>query len=588
MLPQRPNITVRLPSTIRPGDKFEALITLTSAKEQVIEGLSVKLFGTETTWDRHNNNRAHRVSLVGTAGVVCEFKKTTLHVGDNQFSCKFELKPNIPPSYHSTYYQIQYEVEVHARMSWWPDAKESFLVRVQPNPQNIIGKPQLVSTSKTIAGRDPYIEASLSTNVMHLGGYCVGAVSLGNVAFNKYQKLAVGLVGVHRHQNSGDYEELHHRYTEIQLGTPEEGKSYPFRFQIPTDLMPSFKGKLSNLEWYFEVRATVSRWRDDSVMKIPVALQPDQVYAPSSASREAPPTVGSVRLQSLWKSVAKRFSLQFQDERIFDADANTQISIVREQRSDGLYLSGQLTFTSLHLRLQVQPSSGLGRLFSSSIPIEGAAWNSSHRIVGREPEQVKAFLEYFHALLSEFDEIQLTDETLRVAKKDSGIEEATLSEFVKNTTSLVRSIAAARQIIPAPKELQEGVTEWNQLASSLTGALEKSRMAITGEIDSTPCQIITHWPVESKPFTEILLQVQNPQNTHHSIDLQKKEATALSREATELISQLSPEAEKLTIGPEQISLTFPKIFVFPLALRADLTLLLQLSIALRSGTGPYR
>jgi hypothetical protein len=586
MLPQRPRIIVRLPSRIYPGDRVEALFELTSKRQQLLEHLDIFFSGFEAIWNYKNNYRSKNLLVQQSYRLG---SKLTLEKGKNDFKCSFNLPPDLPPSYQNQRYQVQYEIEVHAALSWWLDAKDSFIATIKSPPQNLTGRAQLAATAHAFQGREPYIEASLSSNICSVGGYCIGAVSLGNVALNRYQKISVGLVGLQSTTpfQPEDIEEVLHRYTELPVNIPEEGKALPFRFQIPPDLSPSFVGRWGKLQWCFEVRANISR-KSDCVLRIPITLLP-QALNSEATTVPVPPTVGVARVQNIWSQVAQRFSLQFKDEEISGQQAGCQISIIREPRPNGFYLVGRLTFSSLHLQLQIQPLSGLGRLFAQSITFQIPRWDQRYRVQAREEEQARAFVEPLILNLDQFDSLHTTDTFLIVEKRDSGQNEEQLRQFIQQLLSITKLIKESRCNIPAPALLREGLDDWRQLAHQLSTVLETSRMAVIGAFDGIPCEVITHWPVEANPlYTELLVRTQTPQRFRQVIELQAITANSLPPDALEILFQLSKEAQFLTLDAEAMSLTFPTYLLNPLFLRAELETLLQLSMFLNAGSGPYR
>ena len=588
MFPQRPHITVRLPARIYPGDRFEALFELTSKKQQQLEHLDVFFFGFEAIWNRKSNYRSknpivHQPYRLGS--------KLKLEKGKNEFRCDFDVPTDLPPSYQNQWYQVQYEIEVHAALSWWPDAKDSFIAKIKTPPQSLTGKAQLAATARSIQGKDPYLEASLSSNVLSIGGYCVGAVSLGNVALNRYQKVSVGLVGLQSTSpfQPEDVEEVQHRYTELPIHTPEEGRALPFRFQIPQDLSASFVGRWGKLQWCFEVRASIG-WKSDCVLRIPILLLPQAPnHEASPPPRAAPPTVGSARVQHLWSQVAQRFSLQFKDEEISGLQAGCGVSITREPRPHGFCLVGRLAFPSLHLQLQIQPSSGLGRLFTQSISFQIPRWDQRYRVQAREEEQARTLVGPLIVQLNEFDSLHATDSYLVVERRDSGQNEEQLKQFTQQLLHTAKNLKEARSNIPPPAQLREGIDHWLHLAQQLSAELETARMAIHGSLDGIPCEVITHWPQEPKPlYTELLVRTQIPQHFRQVLELPTASAASLPTDAPEVIEQLSKDAQYLTLDAESMSLTFAGALLNPLFLRAQIEILLQLSMLLNSGSGPYR
>lgn len=585
MLPHRPKITLRVPAWVYPGDQFDVVVVLQARRAVLIQALHVSFLGAEEAWQ---GNHPQQNRLVPERRFTIG-KALLLQKGSHEFSCRLSLPRNAPPSYEGIAYRIQYEIEVHAEIDWWPDAKERFLVRVSVPKREKQGAPMVLASSKGIEGQKPYVEVSLASDVLLLGGYCVGAVSLGNIAHNRYQKVFVGLVG---HQTaSGATYEVQQRFTELPIGVPEEGKALPFRFQIPMDLTPTFKASLGELSWHFEAKAQVA-WKKEAGTHAEVLLLPAPHNRRQERPRIAPPTVGTERIRRIWRSVASTNNLQWRDDEISGERFGSSLSIRRETRMDGPHIVGELHFASLNLLLSVQPKGGLGRLFSFSpaIPLGVSPWDARYRVQAREETQAKLFLTNLVRSLLRFDAVSMDDAVLRAEHKDNGLDEGPLNFFVGVLLLVAQQLQEQRAQIPPPSSMTGALEDWRKVAREVSGALELSRMAIFGDVSGGSFEIVTQWSPKAEPLrTEIIVRPQIPLPISQPLSLPPKEPhPSLSQEAKELLLEISPLAPRITLQTESVTLEMPAPMLDPWPLREELDRLVRLCMLLRPGVGPYR
>ena len=602
-LKRRPGIKLRLPQEIRPGGPFSGEVILEASRPVPLESLTVSLRGKEWAEIGQDHPRLSRtLMLVEQGGVLSG--PTELAAGATRYRVSFQLPGDAPPSYRGVAAGTEYTIDVHAAIPWWPDAKENFEVIVLPPPRldDRPGRAQLFSSAPGGPdGEEAYVEGSLGASVMAAGDCLSGAVALGNVRSNRYKNVTVALIAwqsllIDHHRDEREVA----RY-QLVLPVDHPGELAPIRFdlRVPQDELPATsRSHLWEVRWFFEVKAEV-RWGSDVILRVPVTLLPRPPGSDAGAERTfAPPSVGSERVQALWRETAKELGLTYQGEAIRGRTGGlttTEFSIHREHRGKaGVHLVALLRYPSLGLDLEIARQQ---RLLGGArgVPLGDRVFDKKYRVRLREPAQAEAFAASVLPALKGFATVTADDTGARLEQKDSGQSPRRLRAFVERVSWLARALVAVRVHLPPPEAFQATAPAWRALAERLKGQLHAGGMAILGELDGLPIEVRTCW---SDGVAEATLLVVRAEAAllDAPILLEADEAGTLAlpddlplpADARGLLRGLADGARRLRLEGREATITLaPALDPGPLLPRLET--LRKLVVHLRpGGVGPYR
>ena len=615
VIKKRPEISLLLPRTIHPGGSFEACVVLQAAREVPLDWVRVELRGVEqATFGSGKNSRRKRHRLLHQRAELCGAQ--TLPAGKNELRCRIRLPADLPASFKGRRAAIRYEMVVRASIPWWPDARESFVVQVTPLPGSPRPQPARFA-SEGPHGTDPYLEGSLSSSVLWPGATLTGAVALSNVAYNRYRDVKLSLYGREAVASGWSSHESKVQRYELRVRPPGdhvEGRPIPFSFAIPAQLTPAYRAELSRLDWFFEVRAMIRLGSDLSLL-LPMEL----VAAPESgAAREptinAPPTVGSPRLQVLWRSVAAEVGLEQVGAQMQGrVGQRVSVKIRREHRGrKGLHLVAELRYPQLHLELQLRPATGLRKHLGGGVLTGDATWDRDNYLLGRNAPQLSDFIARLQPALRPFQLAQMDDTHLLVEHRGSGQKAAALRAFAGQVVELARALEGALGAIvpPGAPGLDWDLPAWKACARRLSGALETARMAVPeGSLDGQPASLVSAWLVgdaDEEPLGTTELSLRHGAALGSALELTMDRDTDGLRwarggapVALDQISELTVEARTqlealaarvgaLTLSPETIRASIPGLLLDPAPGLEALDAAARLGLLLRRSAGPYR
>ena len=237
----RPDIKLYLsPAELTPGAHLQAEAVLRSRSETPIDGIVVRLTGLE--------QRQSGMVMVGNAplpqyqtyrhvDLVARVPKALLTPGEHRFTFAFDIPPNAPPQYRSRTTSIVYDLDVRVGIPWWPDRSAHYLVPVVASPLSAVGAGAAFCTdARGPQGTALYLEASLESPVVPLGGVLRGALSLANVAHHRIRRIELALVHTeHARDGSGRDAEMQRYVVTLQEGAPADGQALPFRMTLPAN-----------------------------------------------------------------------------------------------------------------------------------------------------------------------------------------------------------------------------------------------------------------------------------------------------------------------------------------------------------------
>lgn len=601
IIKHRPVISLLVDREIVVGGSHQATVVVDARREVPIDWLRITLRGAERgTVGAGEHQTTKRLDFLNLQAELAGAR--VLPAGRAEFPVRFDLPDTAPPSYRGRRARTEYTAEVHVSIPWWPDSRESFEIHVaqpwQPGPAD---KPLLFSSDPGgPKAREAHVEGSLAGLVFEPGAVVSGALALNNVKWNDYRSIEVGLVAIetitlpkHRPVRT----ELTRYATRLATEDPVEGAAIPFRFRLPQTVPISYRSSLWQLDWFFDVRVGI-RWAGDLQLQVQVMLLP----ATGDASRHAeparaPPSVGSERVERIWKDVAQELGLLYDSGCLTQRIGAASLQIWRDHRGRaGVFMVGMVAFPSLRLDLRIDPATGLLRLVGGRSFID-AAWDRKHHVEGREQGQVSAVGDALGEVLRAFGATRMTDEVLQVEHRGSGQKHREVLEFCRAVQLLAPAVERARAAVPPPEPMADAEGSWRTLAERLDTSLERARMAVVGTLDGMAAEVITEWSPQGKPLRTLasiapVVPVASPYHVllkpgpdgKVTIDAWPLPSGAVQ----ELARQLLADARGLEVSAEwiRLSLSAPILDTTPLLSR--LTDLVRLAVLLRPGAGPFR
>ncbi len=591
----RPDLKLYLfPGAIEAGTRFRAEAELVSRSTTPIDGVEFHLVGKE--------HRRTGTTMVGGTTVpihqeithvdlVARTPATTLEEGQHRVAAEFELPRSCPPTYKSDVTTISYDLAVRVAIPWWPDRSERYLVNVIAPPSRATGEPgSFCSDGAGPQGKALYLEASLDSAVIDHDGAVRGAVSVANVEHHRIRRLEIALVVIERPgDHSGVYESQRYMLT-LHEGAPAEGEAMPFLLEVPEQAPPSFVGSLIETDWHLEIRAVVALGTD-VWLNIPIQVvrrSADAPREPESPGRVPP--VGRTRRALVWAESARRHGLanDASEERMtLDLGSGAALAISLEQRkAGGLFYTATVAWPRLGIDLAVTERRWADAWSSAGIKIDAPGFPDRFTVRGREPAQVRAFLDEAGArALLLFEEAAVGDEGATLVSAGTAQSVEDLDAFVGRAVAAARTLAQGTSRIPPPAAMATFVPAWRAFAGALGGHLSLGEMAIRdAAFDQAPMRITTAWTDEG---------VANATLLHLPIALgdgATAAASELDPAARALVESLKAQAQSLVISDDAVVATLPAPLADPASIEPLLSGLARLARLLGGGAarGPYR
>lgn len=607
LLKHRPTITMLVPRELVPGRSYEALVVLNAQRPTALEWLKIAVRGDLFLPDPKDPSPAPlHLTLLNIGGQLSA--KRAIPAGRTELAFRFDLPPDLPPSYRGVSINARYNATVHASIPWWPDAKSSFeLCVTTPHQPSRPSENEPLRFSSDPSGphaEEPHVEGSLATAAVTVGHVVRGALALSNVKYNTYSSVEIGLVAVeeilHKDRVTGQREAQKFGRV-MEIGDLEEGASMPFSFKVPDSMAPSYESRLWRLRWFFYVQAKL-RWHSDLYIRIPVfmrAAEPSQET--TRQPRRAPPTVGSERVEQIWHHVARELSLDYQAGRLSGSVGAVEYDIVREHRGrHGVFLVGRATYPSLNLDLRLEPrDSALSRFARSQDDHLPPGWNRRYLLTSRAPTQAREVGVALSPFVGVASSLVVDDKTATIDFRGSGQRRTKLLDFADLVGDLARKLSKLPQRIPPPPAMVEARQEWEQLAARLDGSLETARMAVSGHFNALPVEVRTEWSSEGvaeRTLLELRLNMIVPAENELHLRGRERGATldvegeAQLREglSQDLLAQLLTDAIAFDLGGDLFTLSLPAPCLEPLTLLERLGAMTQLGELLRARRGPFR
>ncbi|MCA9623735.1 MAG: hypothetical protein KC731_32155, partial [Myxococcales bacterium] len=253
LLKSRPKIAVLLPRQCFPEQRVTVQVELDANKPVPVDFVDCLVTGTETVGWQSGKYGAKRVQSLFRLGARLR-EEGELRPGKTRLDCVVDLPAQLPPSYTSgagyNRTDVEYLVEVHCSIPWWPDAKSRFILPVRlPPGESPPPEARLFSTGVDgPAAGEPLVEFSLDRRHVTPGGKLAGQLAVYNVAYNRYKKAVLSLVAKEKrfpadNRFYGPYDTAR-LAIEVDLTNATEGESIPFAMRLPEGLVPTLRSQL--------------------------------------------------------------------------------------------------------------------------------------------------------------------------------------------------------------------------------------------------------------------------------------------------------------------------------------------------------
>jgi hypothetical protein len=592
----RPDLKLYLtPGIVEPGGRLRAEAELSSRSTTPIDGVEFHLVGTErryTGTSMSGNVPTPVYREIKHVDLIGRTPATKLEKGPHRVAIDFDLPATCPPSYKSAISDIRYDLAVRVAIPWWPDRSERYVVNVSAPPSRAVGEPgSFCNNDAGPQGKALYLEASLDSAVIDHAGGVRGAVSVANVSHHRIRRIDVALVVDDEMRDDPRNKTEAVRYVvTLREGPPGEGEALPFHLKIPEKSSPSFVGSVVEVTWLLEIRAVIALG-SDVTLRIPIKVVRRSPDAPvdSARLRRVPP-IGRERRALVWAEGARRGGLvnDVNEERMtLDLGGGAALAITLEQRKEGgLFYTAAVTWPRLGLDLGVTERRWLDGWSRGGIILGTPGFHERFTVRGREPAQVRAFLDEASASsLVFFDEAAVGDEGATLVEAGTAQSIDDLDAFVQRAIVTARTLAHGADRIPPPASMAAFAPAWRAFAGALGGRLAVGDMAIhDAAFDQAPLRITTSWTDKGEPSaTELRLPI-TPRDDVTAIEANLDPASRA------LLHSLEKQTTALVISRDVIVAKVPAPLEDPASIEPILIGLSRLARLLSGGAtrGPYR
>lgn len=568
LLKTRPTIELLVPRSITPGSRFEAEVRLHAKADVEVEHVHVDL-SCKAGWTvGSGKNQVSRYDELLRLRAQ-PFAGPLLARGDHSFRAAFELPPELPPSYEGGAASVRWAMDIEVSIPWWPDARSHHPLTITlPDARTHDSAPTTFRqrASELHLGA-PRIEASLTSSALAPGGRIAGAIALYN--FDQASALPIRIVLVE--DNTLYTRRLservrHGRSWSVGVVSPAGGheRGTPFEFQVPTDIVPSFR-TASFIHGYALQVEVKTGFLSTSTLSIPITIANDHVLKDESL-RLVTPSVGASRMEELGREVAARRGYAIEGAaltRTLDVgDVSIGLDVRHESRTgEGTFLVSVLTFPRLGLALSVEPQTGIAGFFARDIEIDEPSWDRQHRVSARDPVQAGAFLRGLVQRLGvDATFARLEDDSARIVLPDPALNAQSLDAFAARVERVAMALGEAIELVPAPSGIDAG-PEWGPLAERLRARFVVGDLAIDdGRLGGADVQIQTRWENGPAHRIEVVPDPPLPEEVALSLLAPARDAASaagISADVRALLERLPADAARLELGGGRISLELP-------------------------------
>ena len=594
----RPEIKVYLdPATPTPGSVLEARVVLVSRSETPIAGIDVHLKGQERRFTGYVMVGKVLVPQYEThlqVDLSARSPGALLTAGKHSQEFTFDLPADMPPSYRSKFTSIEYDLVVHVDIPWWPDRTERFVVPVVAEPTARVGEPGVFCTDDGgPRGTALYLETSLDSDAVPLGGVLHGAVSVANVAHHRVRRIELSLVA-HEHRRgveSAGVEVARHSYP-LAEGPPVEGKALRFRVTLPEGAQPSMQGNFIELRWSVEARAVVALGSDVTLLvPITVFVPPEDA---GKGARPAPrvPPVGHERRAEVWAASAGNNGLacdEGEERMTLDVPGASLMVTLEPRKAGGLALVATVAWPRLGIELAVTELRWVDTFSGGLVTIPAPHFSERFTVRGREAAQVRAMLDAtICRLLRRFDEAAVGDEGATLVSAGTAQNVEDLDAFVARAVAAARALGEAAQRVPPPAAMAAYVPAWRAFAPLLGARLVTGDMSLhDGAYGDAALTLATRWSKEGVPVdTLVRFPLPATEAEHEGVDAPRR----LDGATQSLVDGVASQVVGLEVTRDAVEARLPAPIEDPATLEPLLAGLARIArqLAGEVARGPYR
>jgi hypothetical protein len=563
LLPSAPDVQVFAPTTWFVGQDAVIEIELTAKGETKVDFIDVRGTGKQGWAIGSGESRvAQEAAFPQLAARVMD--AGVLPPGKSRYAARFHLPAGCAPSHGLDPAWAQFEIFVHVSIPWWIDGRYRFHVPVRvPPPPRVERMPYAVrSTQATAPAGKPRLELSLASTRLIVGETLVGSCAVFHVDDRKPRELDIMLVPTLRLVRGGRFRERRGATYNIALTLPagSAGTNVPFQFRLPATMTPSFKTITHEVVWHL-IASYGSFFSGKE--EVAVALEiVDASAAATTAQLHAAPRLADQRVIAAFEQFAtpNGWIVAQGDEDasplIERAHAGCDLGIGYAYRGkDGTFLVARVAHPSLGIGLAVTQSSSLRHVFFRDIEIDIAAWDRAHLVSARSAEQAVPFLQKaapaaLAAIKAIGPLLRWDDDALVFERPIVSVEEPDLRRIALALADLATAIAATRNTIPTPPDLEVDATAMADLAKRWRGRFTPGDLSIEGALDNAPIDLGMQWDEAGKPYC-IRASVGSPNDASEQA---RRITLSLPRPASDALATSTPEAlvEKLTAWPADL------------------------------------
>ena len=472
---------LRVAQPLVSGQAVEAVLELSAPNPVEVEYVDVLLEGKSGWHTGSGKQRRSRSETFLRASARVDLNKTL--TGAHAYKFSFPFAEILPPSFtHSNAY-VSYVMRATASIPWALDPHWSWPLTVDaPGPTGLRPTPQVFR-------RPDGVELSLERNVLGRGDILRGRIAWPLADAPREVQVVlrevVGLVSI-----TGSVRQRFGLCLAVTVAIdPHAAGGSAFEFRLPRHLTVAFQAGCVQMHWELCVQRVEAGLLWDSrsdEFKTPIAISSAPVTA---VPLQLAPPVGDARLLGIAREVATALGWSASEEGLTREvplrGQSLSAHAMWHQRAQ-MVLSAEVTFPSIGLGLRVSQSSLLQRVLNDDIQVGDRPWDSAHRVEGREPAQVRAFLAPIvqFAQQNELELVYADDDSLTLERIDTQVSAESLRRFVSQLGRLLATLPLAMSQVPTPASVSIDASRALRMAEVLNGVFVPGVAGFYGSLPS--------------------------------------------------------------------------------------------------------
>jgi hypothetical protein len=438
------------PGVVRAGTDVSVDVVLGSRSDTPSSGIAITMRALEHVLVPSGKSARHEVHQ--HVGRRASFPAKLLSKGEHRFTTKFHIPDDAPPSYMGQRISMEYEIEVHVTIPWWPDRRARYVIPVVATPTAPPPPmPRVFATRQAgPRGNEPYVECSLDDVRMEPGSVVTGAVSFSNVKSARVSKVELAFVAtevVRLAQDGDEHRNEGHRWVATILDRPpRESESIPFRLKVPNDTPPTFSGALSRLEWRLAVVGHVTLGRDVQ-LEIPIEVRARSESSDATRRIASAPPVGRERRAKVWAAAAQSLGLESyaEQEEMRTHFGPASVTVRLEHREGvGMHAVADLGWAPLASEMEVRERRWTDAFGGTEVTLGDGAFRKRFHVTAIDAELPRLVLvEDVQRLLLGCAEVQIDDEGAALVRPTSVQSAEALAKDLAPLLEAARSLGEA-------------------------------------------------------------------------------------------------------------------------------------------------